>query len=157
MSDETSNKPWLVRTDFSGDAMWNNLTAQVLAPQLELEQEFFAEVECISNGKFEGLDPEAVVHLLPDSYNCFFCMVADRYTFKTAGLPILVIGFAPVDDTSADFRRHPRQVPAEEIKSFRALPKTIQSIENNLSLANLDFDDFLRSVESDGIFRGFPQ
>ena len=72
MSDETSNKPWLVRTDFSGDAMWNNVTAQVLAPQLELEQEFFAEVECISNGKFEGLDPEAVVHLLPDSYNCFF-------------------------------------------------------------------------------------
>lgn len=157
MSNETIKKPWLVRTDFSCDVMWNNLTTQVLAPQLEQGQEFFADLDCISHGKFEDLDPESVVHLLPDSYNYFLCMVADRYTFKTPGLPILVLGFAPVHDTSEDFRRYPRQVPAQDVKSFRALPKTMQSIENNLSLANLDFNDFLRSVESDGVFRGFPQ
>lgn len=157
MSNETSKKPWLIRTDFSEDAKWTKITEQVLAPQLESGQEFYAEVDCISDEKFTGLELGAIVTLLPDYYAGFFCFVADRYTFENPGLPILVIGFAPTGDTPDEFNRYPRQVPSEDIKSFRALPKTIQSIENNLSLANLDFDDFLRSVESDGVFRGFPQ
>ena len=28
---------------------------------------------------------------------------------------------------------------------------------NNLSIANMDFDDFANSVDHDGVFRGFPQ
>ena len=41
--------------------------------------------------------------------------------------------------------------------SFRALPSVIHSVENNLSLANMDFEHFVGSVGSDGIFRGFPR
>jgi hypothetical protein len=29
------------------------------------------------------------------------------------------------------------------------------SVENNLSIANMDFIDFAESVDEDGIFRGF--
>jgi hypothetical protein len=38
---------------------------------------------------------------------------------------------------------------------FRALPAEIQSIENNLSIANMDYQEFAQNVDSDGIFRGF--
>jgi hypothetical protein len=157
VSSETSKKPWLVRSDFASDALWTDLIEQVLAPQIELGQEFFADVECISDGRFEGLDPVSVVHHLPESYNYLFCMVADRHTFETAELPILIIGFAPSGEISEELRWHPQQVQAKDLTSFRAVPRTIQSIENNLSLANLDFEDFVRSVASDGIFRGFQQ
>jgi hypothetical protein len=40
--------------------------------------------------------------------------------------------------------------------SFRALPGQVQGIENNLSIANMDFEEFSRAVDADGIFRGFP-
>jgi hypothetical protein len=29
-------------------------------------------------------------------------------------------------------------------------------IENNLSLANMDFEEFAEAVDPDGVFRGFP-
>jgi hypothetical protein len=29
-------------------------------------------------------------------------------------------------------------------------------IENNLSIANMDFEEFAENVDDDGIFRGFP-
>jgi hypothetical protein len=31
------------------------------------------------------------------------------------------------------------------------------SVENNLSLSNLDYDDFANSVDAFGVFRGFPR
>lgn len=42
-------------------------------------------------------------------------------------------------------------------REFRAIPSQIQSIENNLSIANMDFEEFAESVDEDGVFRGFPR
>jgi hypothetical protein len=30
-------------------------------------------------------------------------------------------------------------------------------VENNLSIANMDFQDFVDYVDLDGVFRGFPR
>jgi hypothetical protein len=38
---------------------------------------------------------------------------------------------------------------------FRALPSEVQAIENNLSIANMDFGDFASTVDGGGVFRGF--
>jgi hypothetical protein len=40
-------------------------------------------------------------------------------------------------------------------KATRALPDQIQGIENNLSIANMDFSDFADAVDDDGTMRGF--
>ena len=40
-------------------------------------------------------------------------------------------------------------------REFRALPTQVQAIQNNLSIANMDFADFAEAVDADGIFRGF--
>jgi hypothetical protein len=42
-------------------------------------------------------------------------------------------------------------------REFRAIPSTVQSIENNLSLANMDFEEFAEAVDDDRIFRGFSR
>jgi uncharacterized protein DUF6924 len=42
-----------------------------------------------------------------------------------------------------------------DARSFRALPRKVQSIQNNLSLANMDYDEFATSAGGDGVFRGF--
>lgn len=43
---------------------------------------------------------------------------------------------------------------ADPGREFRAIPSQIQSVENNLSLANMDFAEFAESVDEDGVFRG---
>ena len=39
---------------------------------------------------------------------------------------------------------------------FRALPAAVQAIENNLSIANMDFAEFAENCDPEGVFRGFP-
>ena len=40
-------------------------------------------------------------------------------------------------------------------REFRAVPAAVQAVENNLSIANMDFAEFAGAVDEDGIFRGF--
>jgi len=41
-------------------------------------------------------------------------------------------------------------------RSFRVVPQEAWSVENNLSISNMDFEEFADSVDADGVFRGFP-
>jgi len=40
-------------------------------------------------------------------------------------------------------------------RSFRVIPSELWGVENNLSLANIDFEEFADAVDRDGVFRGF--
>jgi len=42
-------------------------------------------------------------------------------------------------------------------REFCAIPSQIQGIETNLTIANMDFEEFADSVGADGVFRGFPE
>jgi hypothetical protein len=44
---------------------------------------------------------------------------------------------------------------SEPERMFRVIPSELWGPENNLSLANMDFDEFADNTGSDGIFRGF--
>jgi hypothetical protein len=38
---------------------------------------------------------------------------------------------------------------------LRTIPSEMWGIENNLSISNMDFEDFSNVVDEDGVFRGF--
>ena len=38
---------------------------------------------------------------------------------------------------------------------FRSIPSGIWSIDNNLNIANMDWEEFAGAADEDGIFRGF--
>ena len=97
-----------------------------------------------------------LVHGLPNDYPGFLVFVVDDTTIKNDEHPILVLGFSPQSVDPKDYERKPAQTPVDQIKSYRAIPSVIQAIENNLSIANMDFEDFANAVDRDGVFRGFP-
>jgi hypothetical protein len=46
---------------------------------------------------------------------------------------------------------------ADELgRIFRVVPREVSSIDNNLSIANMDWSDFADNVDADGVFHGFP-
>lgn len=124
----------MLRTDFSSDADWETVCAAVRAPQ----GEFQAYVDFVSDRQYEGLAAEQLVALPAGSYRTFL-FVADQTALTHPDHPILVIDLAD-----------------QPGRTFRVVPSEMWSVENNLSLANLDFSDFAESVGGDGIFRGFP-
>jgi uncharacterized protein DUF6924 len=95
-------------------------------------------VAFLEDRAFDGLGVDEVLASVGDDYHFGFLIVADRLAVADAEHPLLVL----------DLFREPG-------RSFRALPGMIQSIENNLSIANMDFAEFADSADGDGVFRGF--
>lgn len=155
---KTSKKsdPWVIRTDFSSDEKWAAVREAVSAPQKDAitGSKFYAYVRFVNDKKYREKTPQEVVVSLPDDYPGMFCFVVDRKCIESEEHPLLVVSFYPSDNKS--FHRRPRETPAGDITTFRALPSKVQEIENNLSIANMDFEDFAKSVDADGIYRGLP-
>lgn len=154
-------EPWIIRTDFSSDESWQKIRNLIAAPQTlpGIKGEFYAYVVYIDDAKFVEMSPQDIVHSLPDDYDFLFCFIIDSKCVQDSEHPVLVVGFYPTWDPLSsddpDYDRTPAETPVDEIASFRALPSQIQGIENNLSLANMDFEDYSGAVDSDGVFRGF--
>jgi len=126
----------VVRTDFSDHETWEAIGAAIL--QLT-EEGFGAQVEFVDDAAYRGLTMEQLLDLVPEGEERpFFLMIVDDATVRWPEHPILVV----------DLWHEPG-------RGFRAVPAAVQSIENNLSIANMDFAEFADAVDEDGIFRGF--
>ena len=130
----------MVRTDFSDDAVWERLRVEVPAPTPD--EGFVANVEPVADPDFDGVDEAglraAVPGTYPESYDHQVLFVVDAATVAAPDHPLLVVNL------------HEDPEP-----SFRTTPRAVQSIENNLSISNMDYVEFAGAVRPDGVFRGF--
>jgi len=132
-----SDQALVIRTDFSDQATWEAVRATILAPVGPYR--FYASVEFVDDPEYRDVSTGELLDIARRSAFRTFLMVADRLTMSHPEQPLLVV----------DLNREPG-------RAFRALPSEIQSIENNLSIANMDFAEFANAVDADGVFRGFP-
>jgi hypothetical protein len=135
-----TNNPLVIRTDFENQKAWKEICSLIRAPVAEYGEAFYAYVEFLDDAAFRNLTPEDLLARLPAGYSHSFLMVVDGTSLTHPEFPVLIV-----------------DLYANRGRTFRALPSRIQSIENNLSIANMDFFEFADSVEEDGIFRGFPR
>lgn len=130
---ETRNS-LVLRTDFSDDAAWERLCREIEAPV----GEFRAYVSYLSDPEYEGLATDELTDLARRGPYRSFLFVVDEESLSNPEHPILVLDLAD-----------------QPGRTFRVIPGEMWSVENNLSLANMDFVDFAESVDADGVFRGF--
>jgi hypothetical protein len=71
--------------------------------------------------------------------------IADERALASNECPLLAVWVLPPDD----------ELDESDYTPFRAVAAELGSVEANINLANLDWDDFTRSVDDDGVFRGF--
>jgi hypothetical protein len=129
----------LVRTWFGDDREWESLVLEVRTPTGE---RFLAGVVVVDDRAFEGLSAEAL--RVRQAGGAIVSFIADETTFVSAGHPVLAVWVLPRRD---DDRR--------DLRPFRVASAALWSVENNINLGNLDWADFTRSVDGDGVFRGF--
>ncbi|WIX98990.1 hypothetical protein QRX60_33715 [Amycolatopsis mongoliensis] len=131
--------PVLVRTWFGDDAAWESLTDEVRTPS---EDGFLANFTPVDDPAFAGLTAEALRDRQTDGPIVSF--LADETTLTSPEHPVLVVRVLPRRD--GDQRDFP---------PFRVVPAELWSVENNLNPATMDWADFTRSADGDGVFRGF--
>lgn len=131
----TADAPF-VRTDFSDAAAWRDLLNMVALPSSE--DGFLANITIVDDPAFQAADPVELAKGVGQSgAHHAVVFVADAMTLAHADRPILCID------------------PSAPQNTFRVIPSEFWGVENNLSLANMDWEEFAGSVDADGIFRGF--
>ena len=126
----------VLRTDFSDEAAWDSISHAIVAPV----EGFRAYVDLVSDPDFDGVTAREAVALNPEGFPRTFMFIVDRTALSDPHHPILVL----------DLYHDPG-------RTFRVVPSQMWSVENNLSIANMDFFEFADSVDEGGVFRGFPE
>ena len=134
---ETENA-LVLRTAFSNQIAWETIRALIRKPVGIFR--FRANVEFVDDAEFAGLTKDQLLELIPKDYSHSFIVIVDQTAVSLPDHPLLIVDL---------YERSGRE--------FRAIPSQIQSIENNLSIANMDFEEFAESIDESGVFRGFPR
>ncbi|MET8406894.1 hypothetical protein ABZV34_02040 [Streptomyces sp. NPDC005195] len=125
----------VVRTDFSADGEWDALRASLSSPS---KDGFLANVAVVDNRRYEGLTSDQALYLIPAEYQHPLLVLADSAALASTERPLLVL-----------------DLQGERERGVRVVAAQLWSIENNLSGANMDFEEFAGAVDEDGVFRGF--
>lgn len=145
LTDHLEEESLLIRTDFTDDATWRDIAVAAMAPAPQEDgTEFAAYLTCIDNPEYNGLTVDGLLEAIgePPPYYAF---LVDAATVRNAEMPIVTVYTGP-DETE-----RPRG------RTFRVIPSEMCGVENNLSIMNMDFEDFADSADEDGVFRGFPE
>lgn len=127
------DKALVVRTDFSDDAAWVALRAKLQ----HAEADSAADVEFVDDRALAGVTAEQFRSLLPPGRHVSFGFLADRAAMAEPDHPILAVGLSK-----------------RKSKTFRVAAAALGEVEGNLSLGNMDFAEFLKALDADGVFRG---
>jgi hypothetical protein len=124
----------LIRTDFSDERVWRDVARAAAA---ESPEGFQAQLSILDDSAFDGAEPGELARAAAADgrHACLF--VADAMTMRHDEHPLLCV----------DLRSGRRP--------FRVVPGALWGVENNLAIANMDYEEFADAVDADGIFRDF--
>jgi hypothetical protein len=134
---ETENA-LVLRTDFSNQAAWERICTIIQKPVGVFR--FRANVDFVDDIEYADITKDQLLEIIPKDYSHSFIIIVDRAAISHPDHPLLIVDLY---DGSG--------------QEFRAVPSQVQGIENNLSIANMDFEEFAESVDESGVFRGFPE
>jgi hypothetical protein len=124
----------LIRTEFGDDAKWG---AIVDATTRENADGFVANLSVVDDPAWAGASVEAIVA-------------------AHAGDKVRVVAFLFDAAAASDKRRALLciNLTSKKVRTIRVLPTEVWSVENNLSLGNMEWRDFANALK-DGVFEGF--
>ncbi|QIZ37057.1 hypothetical protein [Saccharopolyspora sp. ASAGF58] len=134
----------VIRTDFSDQTAWERVKAGI---SWVTPDEFEANVTYVDDPAFAGLTVTDLLESGPDRATHALLLVVDETTIHSLDHPILVVDLGSEPDPANDWPGEPAG------RSFRAVPHTIQEIENNLTISNMDWEEFADGVDDDGVRR----
>jgi hypothetical protein len=131
---ETPNMP-VLRTDFSNDMAWHAIGDAIAQPYRDAGLEVM--LGFINDPAYDGLTPEQVLALIPEDYphSCIF--IVDSIAMTDAEHQLLAMKLTQDIFSDAD-----AEIYLPRGSTLRIYPEVVSDIEINLSLSNMDFEEF---------------
>lgn len=137
----------LIRTDFAHQQVWEDLCESI---GKYLPEGLLTNLRIIDDSSYEGATAGQLLDLVPEEAGYPYFAIADAVTAEPAEREqhrsLLIVDNGYYDGEEDE---------EESGGTFRALVSELPSIDANLSIANLEFVDYLEEADEDGVFRGF--
>lgn len=128
-----------VRTAYGDDDAWQKTWDALVAPYPEPDMDWDgANLIPVESAELAALGLDAVAALPREGYHSAIVVIDDQSLRDHT---------AVVMSTSE----------TDELRMLRTTPEQLQGILVNLSLGNMDLEEFLDYVGEDGVFRGFGE
>jgi len=125
----------LVRTSFANAGAWSGALSVV---QTESDDGFRAYVEVIDDSAWENAEWEQVRRAaLAADEQAVVLFIVDSPALEP-DFPVLVVDLGALSH-----------------EPFRCIASELWAVDNNLNIANMDWEEFADMAEGDGVFRGF--
>ncbi|MFB8106453.1 Curculin domain-containing protein (mannose-binding) lectin, partial [Streptomyces sp. NPDC056007] len=134
----------LIRTDFSDPTAWQALLTTVTTPS---QDGFLADVHPVDDLAYRDLTTEQILSAAGE-LDTDLLIVADKTALTAPEMPLLALLLSDENDESGEGEA------GQEHGRLRVVATELWSVENNLSLANMDWEDF-ENASDGGVFRGF--
>ena len=121
----------LIRTDFAHPEQWQTLLTQTSTPTPD---GVVANLLTVDHPRWQSASPADLAAAAPGE----LLILADTVALSSPDLPVLVLS-----------------TQDEQLEQLRVAASALASVENNLTLANMDWRDFTEATDPDGVFRGF--
>ena len=125
----------LVRTDFTSDDSWQQVADEATR---ENEDGFLADAEPVSDPALAGAGWESCQSsgCAADRHGASVLFIADSVALSSTDHPILVVDLSDTFLSVPEFPEIGGRMP------FRCIPAELWSVDNNLNIANMDWEEF---------------
>ncbi|MEU8419414.1 hypothetical protein AB0C15_00875 [Micromonospora sp. NPDC048835] len=145
---QSSDVSLVIRTDSAHPQEWTAIQAAIVEPQTE--DGFTASVAFVDDRAFEGITPSQLLEVVPADFNHAVAFLVDTKALTHPDRPILVVNLYDYVEDLEDQGKG-----SQYGATFRVLPSETWSVQNNLTISNMDWEEFADNANGEGIFRGF--
>lgn len=155
LSERNEFSALIIRTDFTDEAAWREMTAEL---DRSSDGDPAESYDVVDARELDGADTAAILAAISaheelwDQLSVVF--VADSTTMRADHHALLAVTTMTREDFDDE---EYYEAMVEGGREFRTVPSGVHEIQVNLELANMDFDDFSSSAhkDSEGVFRSF--
>ncbi|MFI5807899.1 DUF6924 domain-containing protein [Streptomyces sp. NPDC051561] len=146
----------VVRTDYSDEAGWREVVVALNQPYGE-RGEFEGDVHLVDDPVWAGASEDAVLAVVARDEDLSVVFLADRVTMRSADRALLALDVRPEEeeeDLDPVYYQELADAPPAP-REFRTIPAGAHDVHANLSIGNMDFEEFAQEAGTDpeGVYR----
>lgn len=131
----------LIRTNFTDNHAWLSIMRAATA---ENDEGFSANLTVLDDASWSGLSAQDVFTAhVGDTVRCIAFIVDEATIHDTVQRAILCVNLGGGGGKG------------KKLRTMRVIPSELWSVENNLSLGNMEWRDFSTALDERGVFTGF--
>ncbi|MEV6676989.1 hypothetical protein AB0N09_08985 [Streptomyces erythrochromogenes] len=142
----------VIRTDYDDEPAWRAVVAAL--HEQGVDGEFEASVHVVDDPVWAGATPDAVVAAVGRDEDLSVVFIADGATMRSPHRALLALDLgAEEEDLDPEYYRE--LVDSPPPREFRTVPAGVHDVHANLSIANMDFEEYAHEALADpeGVYR----